>query len=158
MNKTLLSVIIIILVIVAIALLIKKHPETNMMPTEETTNEQATVPAGSPTQEGVDLSVQTGMSTTVTAPKTVTISYTDNGYVPSTVSINAGDTVKFMNNSSRGMWTASDPHPVHTDFSAFDARKNYNPGESYSFTFTTAGTYGFHNHTHSSDTGEVIVK
>jgi plastocyanin len=55
------------------------------------------------------------------------------------------------------MWVASNPHPAHTDYSAFDAKKGYAPGESYSYTFTETGTFPFHDHLHSSLGGTIIV-
>jgi plastocyanin len=87
-----------------------------------------------------------------------TVRYTDSGYTPDTIEIPVGSTVKFMNESSNLMWTASDPHPVHTNFSAFDARKGYRKGDTYSFTFDKAGTYKYHNHSVPSDGGTIVVK
>lgn len=55
------------------------------------------------------------------------------------------------------MWTASDPHPVHGDFSPFDARRGYGNGETYIFRFESSGTYGFHNHEKSLHRGVVRV-
>jgi plastocyanin len=88
----------------------------------------------------------------------LTVHYTDAGYSPNSLEITTGSTVTFVNDSSQSMWTASDPHPVHTDLSVFDAKKGYKKGESYSFTFTKTGTFGYHNHLVPGDTGTIIVK
>ncbi|MDQ1284435.1 MAG: hypothetical protein QG620_783 [Patescibacteria group bacterium] len=86
------------------------------------------------------------------------IAYTDSGFSPKTVTIKAGETVMFRNDSSVGMWVASAPHPVHTDYPEFDAKKAYAKGEAYSFTFEKTGTWKFHNHLKSTDFGSVTVE
>ena len=98
--------------------------------------------------------------TTSTTPEEVPpyeVVYTDDGYQPATLEIPAGARVAFRNESSVPMWTASDPHPVHTDFSAFDAKRNYASGETYTFQFTTTGTFGYHNHEKSIHRGIIYV-
>ncbi len=83
------------------------------------------------------------------------VSYTDDGFSPATITVEAGTKVTWTNESNADMWVGSDPHPVHTDFSAFDQKST---GNSYSFTFDEAGTYEYHNHQNSGDTGTVVVK
>jgi plastocyanin len=80
--------------------------------------------------------------------------YGNNGFTPSNLSVSVGSTVTFTNKSSRDMWVGSDPHPQHTDYSAFDQRRG---GKTYSFTFTESGTYEFHNHLSPSHTGTITV-
>ncbi len=87
-----------------------------------------------------------------------TIHYTDNGFVPSTVTIKVGQTVKFVNDTNEKMWVASDPHPSHTGYAGFDEDRGAAKGESYQFTFSKAGTWGFHNHLSSGDKGKVVVQ
>lgn len=98
--------------------------------------------------------------------KAYTISYMDNGFDPNSLTINQGDTVIFMNNSSRAFWPASDIHPTHGSYpekggcigSAFDACSSIEPNQTYSFTFNEKGTWGFHNHLRANYTGVIIVK
>ncbi len=90
--------------------------------------------------------------------KTMAISIDDQGFTPSTVTIAAGTTVVFTNNGQALHWPASDPHPIHTDLSGFDARKGLTTGESYSFTFSKTGTFGMHDHLNSSMKGTIVVK
>lgn len=85
---------------------------------------------------------------------TVEVSYTENGFEPSTVTINVGDTVTWTNNTNSAMQVASDDHPDHTDYPGFD---QLSAGSSYSFTFDQAGTWGYHNHEDHNVTGTVIV-
>lgn len=89
--------------------------------------------------------------------QTYTVSYTNSCFTPSSVSIKNGDTVTFVNNSNKNMWPASDPHPQHTLYPEFDARKDIAPGGSYSFTFTRIGSWGYHDHNKPSCHGTVVV-
>lgn len=83
--------------------------------------------------------------------------YTTDGYIPSILEVPIGSRVAFKNTAGIPMWTASDPHPVHSDFSIFDAERDYLTGETYVFRFTTPGTFGFHNHEKSLHRGIVRV-
>lgn len=85
------------------------------------------------------------------------VSYTDNGYIPQYFNAQKGTKVTFINNASIPMWTASGPHPVHTDYSEFDALREYLPGESYEFIFEKPGTHAFHNHKKSLHNGVVRI-
>lgn len=91
------------------------------------------------------------------APVTVTVSYTDKGFVPATVSITSGDSVTFVNNSSRAMWVASNPHPTHTGYPGFDEMAKVANGGSYTFNFTKVGAFGYHNHLSTGDQGVIVV-
>lgn len=85
------------------------------------------------------------------------IVYTNDGYNPTYLEVPIGSKVTFENKSDLPMWTASDPHPKHTDFSVFDARKDYQKGESYRFQFPKVGTFAFHNHEKSLHRGIIRV-
>jgi plastocyanin len=87
-----------------------------------------------------------------------TVTYTDSGFSPATVTIKRGQTVRFTNQTDGPMWVASDDHPVHNDLPGFDALGDLGRGQSYEFTFDTAGTWGYHNHSASVDRGTVIVE
>lgn len=105
-------------------------------------------------------------------PREQTVRYTNSGYVPQVVTIKKGGTVTWINESSRGMWTASAFHPSHTVYAgtslqehcgdpsarAFDECASANPGESWSFTFTKTGSWNYHNHVAPSDFGTVVVE
>ncbi len=85
------------------------------------------------------------------------VHYTADGYAPDQLDIPIGSRVAFQNVSDIPMWTASDPHPIHTDFSTFDARRAYSLGETYTYQFTESGTFGFHNHEKSNHRGIIRV-
>lgn len=104
--------------------------------------------------------------------KTVTVRYTATGFEPADVSIEVGDTVTWVNNSTGNMWPATAMHPTHTvypgsDFKKcntpeekgiFDACRGIPPGESYTFTFTRVGNWKYHDHLNTQEFGSVTVK
>ncbi|HEY4511688.1 MAG TPA: hypothetical protein VJH55_02505 [Candidatus Paceibacterota bacterium] len=102
--------------------------------------------------------VKPAVSTAKVTPKEVVVKYTDLGFVPKIITINKGDTVKFVSEASRTMWPASDVHPTHLLYPEFDAEARLITGQSYSFTFSKVGTWPYHNHTNSNFGGTVIVK
>lgn len=86
------------------------------------------------------------------------VEFTDDGFEPSTLTVKAGDTVKFENKSSDDFWPASNDHPTHLLYPGFDAKKPILSGDSYSFTFTKTGTWGYHNHLEPDVQGTIIVQ
>ena len=86
-----------------------------------------------------------------------TITYSDSGYSPSTITVKSGDTIAIKNTSSSEMQFDSDPHPVHTDDEELNAGP-VAPGQTITFTVTTTGTYGYHNHLNPSDSGTIVIK
>jgi len=87
-----------------------------------------------------------------------TIKLTDSGFVPQTVTINVGDSVTFVTDVDRPFWPASNLHPSHEIYSAFDPKMPLTPEESWSFTFDRAGDWKFHDHIRSYFTGMIHVK
>ncbi|HUI01400.1 MAG TPA: cupredoxin domain-containing protein [Nitrososphaerales archaeon] len=69
---------------------------------------------------------------------------------PLTVVVGINSTVKWVNNDSA-------PHTVTADDASFDSG-NVAPGQSFTFTFTTPGTYQYHCVYHPWMVGTVIVK
>lgn len=86
-----------------------------------------------------------------------TITYSDSGFSPSSTTVKAGDTVAIKNSSSNDLQFDSDPHPVHTD----DTELNVGTvasGQTVTFTVTTKGTFGFHNHLNPGDKGSITIQ
>ena len=86
------------------------------------------------------------------------VSYTSAGYKPKDITVFVGTTVTFVNNSSNPMWTASDPHPVHSIKPEFNSLESVTSGGQYSFTFIEVGTWRYHNHMLPNHTGSVTVQ
>jgi plastocyanin len=99
------------------------------------------------------------------------ILYTDSGFSPPSLTIQAGETVIFENQASADFWPASAVHPTHEVYSgtsltehcpdgtgSFDACAGVAPGSSWTFTFNQAGTWRYHDHLDASHTGMVIVE
>ncbi len=115
---------------------------------------------------GVALDVSAGATV---GSKTVTVTYTDQGFSPKSVTINKGDTVQFVDKRTQPMWVASDVHPTHEGYSgttrsahcpdtAGTSFDQCSPGMGYSFTFAKVGTWNYHNHIAAGDVGTVVVK
>lgn len=118
-------------------------------PTRQTQNQPTAVETAAPTAIATT-------SGEVTAKATV--DYTDSGFSPKSITVKVGDTVTWTNKSGGSMWVASNPHPVHTDLSGFDELGSAGSGETYSYTFTKAGNWKYHNHVNAGDGGVVVVQ
>lgn len=90
-------------------------------------------------------------------PRTYTVEMRDSGFFPAELTLRNGDTVIFKNVGTHGMWPASDPHPTHDDLSSFDPKKVVPAGESWTYTFTTPGSWRYHDHLDVTAQGEIFV-
>lgn len=86
------------------------------------------------------------------------VSVTDTGFEPATLTVPSGTTVVFTNNGQAAHQPASDPHPAHTGLPGFDAKRGLATGETYSFTFTKTGTFGYHDHLRFQSKGTIVVQ
>ena len=70
---------------------------------------------------------------------------------PQTLTVKAGTTVT---------WTNKDdiPHGIASDNNAFAKSKALDTDDSYSFTFTTPGTYKYFCYVHPHMTGTIVVQ
>jgi plastocyanin len=87
-----------------------------------------------------------GGGSTGTSGATITIG--SNGAItPSSVTINTGQSVTFINNDSRSHEITSNPHPAHTDCPAINALGVIGAGQTkLTNALTTARSCGFHDH------------
>lgn len=90
-------------------------------------------------------------------PVYVTIEMSQDGFKPAQVSIKKDTIVRFTNVGNTSMWPASNPHPAHTTYQDFDARRMVKPGETYEFRFKNAGTWGCHDHLSPGLTCRIVV-
>lgn len=128
-------------------------------------------PTPTPTTEGMPMPLPTDVPAQPGFIKE--ISYSDNGFSPSILTISVGESVRFFNEGNRLlMWPASAVHPTHkaypgTDIAKcgtssqngmFDACKGYGTGESWEFRFNEQGTWKYHNHLQPTHFGTIIVE
>ncbi|WP_414836602.1 plastocyanin/azurin family copper-binding protein [Candidatus Nanohalococcus occultus] len=102
---------------------------------------------------------------------TTTVYFTDSGFQPSSITVEEGTTVTWINNASKTMWVGSNRHPTHRQYAgnslaehceagdqnmaAFD---QCTTGDRFSFTFEKTGTWGYHNHQPFERGGTVTVR
>jgi len=100
--------------------------------------------------------------------------YSDSGFSPKELTIKAGETVAFRNDSSRLVWTATAIHPSHTVYPEssiqkcfddqadksllFDSCGDVQEGQEWSFVFREIGSWNYHNHRRASEWGTIIVE
>lgn len=163
MNKSVLGIVVVLAIIAIGGFLYFERADAPTEELETTSNEQTEAITAAPNENaGQGASLESDMI------EDIVVTYTDNGFEPKAVSVNAGQTVRFVNQSSRGMWVGTDPHPAHTGYpektakdckgSAFDACKTIAAGQSWSFTFNQKGTWGYHNHVQTRDVGTITVR
>lgn len=130
--------------------------------------QQSTIPTSSPSASPTSLSAGTPSATQAAA----TVTLTNEGFSPKTVTIKKGQTVTWLNQASMDMWVASSVHPVHSAYSgttlqqhcpdaqnsSFDACQGFSKGSTYSFTFDKVGSWNYHNHLDPNQTGTVVVE
>ncbi len=172
MNKstTIIAIIGIVIVGGILFLFTRKGDTTSAMPVpgfEGTVEEMIVTPltqTSSTSNEGAEGNshVQSVDETTVT-----TVTYSNDGFSPQSITISKGDTVRFVNESSSRMWIGSDMHPTHSLYplksssdclgSLFDQCTGGQNGNVWEFTFTEAGVHGYHNHLRASKRGTITV-
>jgi plastocyanin len=90
-----------------------------------------------------------------------TITYTDSGYNPQSLTINSGETITWVNDSSATAQIGSDNHPSHNNNRELTGNEfviELAPGESAKVQLTKTGEWGYHNHLKPSVTGTIIVE
>lgn len=88
----------------------------------------------------------------------VVISMTDLGFFPSSISVEKGTTVTFVNDGQSNHWPASDVHSAHNLLPGFDANKGITTGGVYSYKFTKIGEWAFHDHLNPDFVGTIAVE
>lgn len=84
------------------------------------------------------------------------ITFTDEGFSPTTLTVKKGTVVTVDNKSTKPVQFSSDDHPTHTHNTEMNM-KELAQGESGTFTAETVGTHGFHDHIDDSKTGTITV-
>lgn len=148
---------VVLAVLIALALIAGGIVLTQRMGQDVATSRTQTMEEASESPEAQSPSVQSSEAATA-SPTVAQVKLTNDGFSPKTVRVKAGQSVVFTNESDTAMWVASDSHPSHNIYPAFDARKAYRKGEVYSFTFDKVGSWMYHNHLAATQTGIVVVE
>lgn len=85
------------------------------------------------------------------------ITLTESGFSPSTLTVKAGTKVTWINKSGGQATVNSSSHPIHTSYPPLNLG-SFLEGSTLSLVFAKPGTYGYHNHLNSSQTGTIIVQ
>lgn len=96
------------------------------------------------------------------------VTYTEAGFSPASITVKKGESVTFVNEGDGRMWVGADEHPTHTEYDGTSRSEHCmggasasfdqcGAGDSYTFTFTKVGTWGYHNHALANHTGTVVV-
>lgn len=86
-----------------------------------------------------------------------TITYDDNGFSPQMLTTKAGEKVTIKNESNQPLQFSSADHPTHLKNDELNL-DTIAAGESQTFTPTTKGTFGFHNHLDDDHTGTIVIQ
>jgi len=170
MNTTVKSILIAIIgigLITLIVLLVNRgdnNTETESAPSsqQQTQNEN-----NSENSQAGDTSTPNESDSDVAA----TVRYQNGQFSPQTVTIETGDTVKFVNQGDGDMWVGSDQHPTHTEYDGTSLSEHCqdgdatsrvfdqcSSGDTYTFTFEKNGEWDYHNHVNASAGGTVVVE
>lgn len=176
MNKILLLIIILAVVFGGIIWFLgsKESPEAGVLKATPIPTQPIVSLIPSPLSSPLISPTKTVSPTSTRAPvlKTVVINITDSIFSPNEVTINAGDTVKFVNQANQFRWPASAVHPIHELYPGssiskcgtpeankiFDACRGLKTGESFSFTFNVRGVWPYHDHLAPALRGQIKVQ
>ncbi len=107
------------------------------------------------TQQPTSGSQAAPTSTSTNQQNTVTL--TQDGFSPATLTVKAGETVTWVNKSGTDATVHSGPHPIHTSYPPLNLG-SFSNGGTLSLRFDKPGTYSYHNHLNSSQNGTIIVQ
>lgn len=91
-------------------------------------------------------------------PRFYTIYYGLGVFSPTNIRIHVGDSVKFQNDSNVPIRIVSDRSGGVPELTGFDSANDVSPKDSFIFTFTESGIFGYHNGKNPSEEGTVIVR
>ncbi len=95
-----------------------------------------------------------------TTEKNYTVELGENGFTPVELTLKEGDVVIFVNKNPKTefFWPASDAHPTHEIYRQFDPGVPIPGNQTWTFTFTRAGAWKYHDHLSPYFTGQITVK
>ncbi len=88
--------------------------------------------------------------------QTNSVTLTASGFTPQSITVKAGTTVIWTNNSGATATVSSDNHPTHLVYPPLNLG-SFGNSETLLLVFDQPGTYKYHNHLNASQTGVVVV-
>ncbi len=82
----------------------------------------------------------------------------DNGFVPATIKVKLGSTVRWLNKTAGPHQVASNPYPERTDLPGLYSGGPIGPGQDYEYVFDQAGTWGYNDPARPTVGGTVVVE
>lgn len=146
-KSTVLTIVLAAVLLLIVVAIVLNGPNKEIEPTTTETTQTETSP---PTE-------QTPTDEQDEAEVAATITYTDDGFAPASVTVKSGDRIRIENKSSSPLSFNSDDHPSHTEQDELNVG-SVPEGGSREFTVTETGTWGYHNHDNSSHGGEIVVE
>lgn len=111
-----------------------------------------------PDQESAQKTENASKPEKKSAPMQTTVTYTESGWSPAVAVVAEGGMVTFVNKSGKPFQPAANPHPAHTSYDGFDAKKGIAIGGSFAFTFEKPGTIGYHDHLSPEKIGVINIE
>lgn len=89
----------------------------------------------------------------------IIVRYTTYGFDPQTIEVEPGDAVRFLNTNISSMWVKAQAHPTaeYFEYASLNQGRSSYMGESYVFTFTQVGSWGYINLNKDTHKGVIIV-
>ncbi len=84
--------------------------------------------------------------------------YNTGVFSPTNIRVHVGDSVKFQNDNNQAVLIQSDETSGIADLIGFDSVGDVQPNGSFTYTFTIAGSFGYHNKYNKNERGMVIVR
>jgi len=86
-----------------------------------------------------------------------TVTLTNTGFTPATITVKAGDKVVWLNQSGGTATVHSAMHPTHLVYPKLNLG-NFDVGGELSLVFDEVGTYKYHDHLNPTRFGTVVVE
>ena len=90
--------------------------------------------------------------------QTVNVEMKPRAFTPDPITVTKGTKVCWKNDDELDRWPASNIHPTHEIFSAFDPKMPVAPGETWCFVFSKLGIWKYHDHVEPDLVGTVNVE
>lgn len=94
----------------------------------------------------------------VKLPPMAYVKITAQGFSPQSITVAANTDVVWVDQDPAPHLPAADPYPTHASLPSLTAPRALGKSQSYSYMFSSTGTYHYHDDLNPLLTGEVIVK